>query len=73
MKLIYKNELDEVCFAHDTAYFDGKDLAKRTISDKILKDKLFKTTINPQYDEDQKRLASVVCKFLTRKQNREQA
>ena len=33
---IYKNGLDKVCFAHDAAYSDSKDLTKRTASDKIL-------------------------------------
>ena len=33
-----KIELDKSCFAHDAAYSDSKDLAKRTISDKILND-----------------------------------
>ena len=27
---IYKNELDKAFFAHDAAYFDSKDLTKRT-------------------------------------------
>ena len=36
---LYRNELDKACFAHDIAYSDSKDLAKRTISDKILKDR----------------------------------
>ena len=27
---IYKNELDKVCFQHDMAYGDFKDLSKRT-------------------------------------------
>ena len=35
LKLIYKNELDKACFAHDAAYSDIKDSAKITISDKI--------------------------------------
>ena len=35
---IYKNELDKVCFQHDMAYGDFKDLARRTASDKILRD-----------------------------------
>ena len=39
LKHIYKNELDKTCFAHDAAYSDSKDLAERTISDKILKKK----------------------------------
>ena len=38
-KNLYRNELDKVCFAHDAEYSDSKDLAKRTISDKILKDR----------------------------------
>ena len=38
----YKNKLGKACFADDAAYFDSKDLAKRTILDKILKDKIFK-------------------------------
>ena len=36
---IYKNELDKVCFWHDMAYGDFKDLARRTASDKVLRDK----------------------------------
>ena len=37
---IYKNELDKAfCFAHDAAYSDSKDLTKRTVADKILKNK----------------------------------
>ena len=42
LKHIYKNELNKVCFAHDVADSNSKDLAKRTVSDKILKDKLMK-------------------------------
>ena len=29
-RYIYKNELDKVCFQHDLAYGDFKDLARRT-------------------------------------------
>ena len=39
---IYKNELDKAYFQHDMAYEDFKDLAKRTIADKVLRDKAFK-------------------------------
>ena len=39
---IYKNELDKACFQHDIAYGKSKDLAKRTISDKVLRDEEFK-------------------------------
>ena len=35
LKYLHINELDKPCFAHDGAYSDSKDLAKRTISDQI--------------------------------------
>ena len=38
---ICKNELDKVCFVHDAAYSDSKDFTKRTVADKILKNKAF--------------------------------
>ena len=39
---IYRNELDKACFQHDMAYGKSKDLAKRTPSDKVLRDKALK-------------------------------
>ena len=36
---IYKNELDKASFQHDMAYGKSKHLAKRTQSDKVLRDK----------------------------------
>ena len=56
---IYKKELDKACFQHDMAYGKSKDLAKRTQSDKILKDKAFKIASDPKYDGYQKGLASM--------------
>ena len=47
---IYKNELDKACFQHDMAYGDFKDLARRTASDKVLRDKAFNIAKNPKYD-----------------------
>ena len=38
---IYRNELDKVCFQHEMAYGKSKVLAKRTQSDKVLRDKAF--------------------------------
>ena len=35
---VYKSELDKACFQHDMAYGKSKDLAKRTKSDKFLRD-----------------------------------
>ena len=47
-KYIYRNELDKACFQHDMAYGGFKDLAKRTTSDKVLRDKTFNTAKNPK-------------------------
>ena len=38
---IYRNDLDKACFQHDSAFADSKDLARRTESDRILRDKAF--------------------------------
>ena len=64
---IYKNELDKACFAYDAAYSDSKDLIKRTVADKILKNKAFDIAKNPKYDGYQRGLASMVYKFFDKK------
>ena len=64
---IYKNELDKACFAHDAAYSDSKDLTKRTVPDKILKNKAFYIAKDPKYDGYQRGLASMVYKFFDSK------
>ena len=61
---IYKNELDKACFQHDMAYGDFKDLARRTASDKVLRDKAFNITKNPKYDGYQRGLALWFINFL---------
>ena len=67
LKYIYRNELDKAFFAHDAAYSDSKALAKRTISDKILKGKACEIAINPKYDGYQRTLASMVYRFFDKK------
>ena len=57
---IYKNELDKACFQHDMANGDFKDLARRTASDKVLRDKAFNIGNNPKYDGYQRGLACTV-------------
>ena len=47
------------------AYGDFKDLARRTASDKVLRDKAFNIAKNPKYDGYQRGLASMFYKFLT--------
>ena len=50
MKHLCRNELDKGCFAHNAAYSDNKNLAKRTISDKIMKDRAYEIARNRGYD-----------------------
>ena len=50
LKHLYSNELDKACFAHNATYSDSTDLAQRTISDKILKDKVCEIARNHKYD-----------------------
>ena len=61
---IYKNELDKACFQHDMAYGKAKDLARRTQSVKVLRDKAFKIASDPKYDGYQRGLASWSINFL---------
>ena len=61
---IYRNVLDKACYQHDMAYGKSKDLAKRTKSDNILRDKAFKNARDTKYNEHQRGLASMVYKFL---------
>ena len=54
-----RNELDKFCFQHDMAYGKSRDLAERTQSDKVLRDKAFKIAGDPKYDGYQE-----ISKFL---------
>ena len=64
LKHFYRNELDKACFAHDAAYSDSEDLAKRTILDKILKDRANEIARNRGY---QRALASIIYKSFDKK------
>ena len=66
-RYIYKNELDKACFQHDMTYGDFKDLARKTASDKFLRDKAFNIAKNPKYGRYQRGLASMVYKFFDKK------
>ena len=67
LKHLYRNELDKACFAHAVSYSDSKDLAKKIISDKILKDRAFVIARNRRYNGYQRTLASMVYKFSEKK------
>ena len=64
---IYKNELDKACFVHDAAYSDSKSLTKRTVADKILRNRAFNIAKDPKNDGYQRELASMVYKFFDKK------
>ena len=49
---------------NDMAYGDFKDLAKRTASDKVLRNKAFNIAKTSKYDGYQRRLASMVYKLF---------
>ena len=49
------------------AYGKSKDLAKRTQSDKFLKDEAFKIASDPKYDGYQRGLVSMIYKFFGKK------
>ena len=66
-RYIYRNELDKVCFQHDFAYADHKDLINRTEADKVLRDKAYDIASNPEYDGYQSGLAGMVYKFFDKK------
>ena len=63
-RYIYQNELEKACFWHDMAYGDFKDLSRRTIADKVLRDKAFNIAKNTKYDRYQRGLASIVYKLF---------
>ena len=48
------------------AYRDFKDLTRRTASDKMLRDKAFNLAKNPNYDEYQRGLSSMVYKVFNK-------
>ena len=64
---IYRNELDKACFQHHMANGKSKDLARRTQSDKLLRDKAFKIATDPKYDGYKRELAAMVYKFFDKK------
>ena len=64
---IYMNELDKASFTHDAAYSHSKDLTKRPVADKILKNEAFDIAKDPKYDGYQRGLASMLYKFFDSK------
>ena len=55
------------CFQDYRTCSANKDLSKRAARDKVLHDKLFKIAPNAKYDGYQRKLVSIVHKFLDKK------
>ena len=72
LKHLYRNELDKICFPHDVVYSERKDSAKRTISDKILKDTASEIARNRGYDGYQRALARIIYKDRERERQAKQ-
>ena len=64
-KYIYQKKQDKVCFQHEMAYGDFKDIPRRTAADKSLRDKAFNIAKTPRYYGHQGGLASMVYKQRT--------
>ena len=59
------NGLDKYCLQHDRAYGDCKDLPRRTVSDKVLRDKDFNIAKTTKNDECYKKhIANIAMKNL---------
>ena len=54
-------------FQHDIAYGDFKELARRTASDKLLRNKAFNIAKNPKYGAYKRGLSSMVYRFFHKK------
>ena len=67
LRYIYKNELDTACFQNNMAYGDFKNLAKRIVSHKFLRNKAFSIAKNPKYDGYRRGFASMVYEFFDKK------
>ena len=66
-EIIRDSRVDKVCFQHDKAYGDFKDLTRRTASDNILREKAFNFAKNPKYDGYQRGLTLMIYKCLDKK------
>ena len=59
-----RNELYKACFGNDARYSESKNLAKRTNSDKILKDIACEIATNHGHNGYQRALPSMVYNFF---------
>ena len=65
-----QNELFKAWFAHDDPYADRKELARRTVSGKVLKDRAYRFVSNSKCYGYQKGLAASVNEVLAKELHR---
>ena len=61
-RYIHQNKLDKSCFQHNVEYGDCKDLPRRTVADRVLRDKAFSIAKKPKYDGYQRGLGLMIYK-----------
>ena len=66
-RYIYQNKLNKACVQQDMAFRDFEDLNRRTITDKVLRARVFNIAKNPKYDGYRPGLASLIYKFFDKK------
>ena len=64
LRYIYQKELDRDGFQHDFSYGDFKDLNRRTIADKVLRDNAFNIAKNPKYGGIQRGIILISLRFF---------
>ena len=69
LKKLYRNELGKACFTLNAEYSDSKDLGKRTISDKFLKERAIYNEIARNCKDDwyPRALATMVYKVFDKR------
>ena len=65
--IFVKKKIDKVCFRHDKACGDFKELNRRTAANKALCDKTFNIAKNSKYDGYQPGLVSTVYNIFHKK------
>ena len=60
LKHLCRNESDKIYFAHDAAYSDSKNSAKKVFSDTIYRDRAYEIAINCKYDGYRRSLVRMV-------------
>ena len=66
-RYIHQNKPDKVCFQHDMAYRDFKDLNRRAGADKVFRNKAVNVAKDAKYDGYQRGIALIFYVFFNKK------